>query len=639
MMEDLKLEEVRGSLASLSLTSVILGDYLVVTNSDFDVFINGEPYLALMVLLNKKSGIYKAKLWNQTICSGKKPTAAEFVQICKQHFSQNKPCIGFPQELDEQSQYERPLSQTPIPRKVSKDCLKFLKDGFGDDDNSLCCECKKLSVSKALKDVTVVLKGDAISSGDPETLLSPKLEQKEDIETDIPDSVEDYCSAIADSPVTYSVLHEDGNNLNPVSLHFSSGDSRDTYSKKCPWCKKQITWSGQSDIFQEHRKSCLLLVLKKNPVKRNVDKTSDLVFEHLNSDAGSEYQEEHVQEAIQETSKCWKKSLEDVKQSSMNDTNYCAVCKKHFKSEASWTLHKKFVHFWGIFNCPSCHEEFNFVKDLIKHIKEDSGHSEDTNINCPACKDDFSFTNIESHYRRCIVAQIQRENFPIHEGLQNPNLHNNITSDISNQVAAQLQKVKKSLKATLERERAAGQRVICSQCGKNFKNERMLSKHNRIHQREQGAKVDETTNKPLYFPCDQCEKQFLSKEGWRLHTRLVHEGMNEHATCEVCGVTFITKERLRRHKILHHSTDERFNCKYCEKRCSTKAWLARHVARQHEEPKFKCGFCDRSFKFKEKLEGHENEHKGVKPYSCSKCEACYYSKDGLRNHHRKKHAK
>ena len=594
MTEDLNLEEVRGSLASLSLASVVIGDYLVVMKSEFEVFIDGEPYLALMLLFNKKSGFYKLKLWNQTILAGKNQSEDHLIEVCKQHFSQNKPCIGFPQEVEECSQYERPLSQTPIPRKVSKDCLKFLKDGFG-GDNSLCSECKKLSVSKGFTSVTVVIKEGAMSGADKDTvLLSPKLEKTEDIEADIQDCSEDYYSATADSPVTNSGLNENDGNLNPVSITSSEGDSKDTHSKKCPWCQKQIIWSGQNDSFQEHRKACLLLVLKKNPVNRNMDKTSDLNLEHFYSDAKSEYQEDPVQEVIQKTSKCWDSS-EGVKHSSretaIDERDYCSGCKKYFKSEASGTLHKKFVHFWGIFNCPSCHEQFNFANDLIQHIKGDSEHSENTNISCPACRDHFHLTNIESHYRRCIVAQIQRENFPVQEGLLNQNPQNNKTTDISNQMTAQRPKItknlKENLKAIVQRERVhfreqRTERVICSQCGKNFKNERILSKHNRIHQREQGARVDETTNEPLYFPCDQCEKQFLSKEGWRLHTRLVHEGVNEHATCEVCGVTFITKERLRRHKILHHSTDEKYNCKYCDKRCSTKHWLARHVARRND---------------------------------------------------------
>ena len=52
------LEEAKGILASLSLTSVSFEDYLIVMRSEFDVNILGQPYLALMLLFNVKSGKY-----------------------------------------------------------------------------------------------------------------------------------------------------------------------------------------------------------------------------------------------------------------------------------------------------------------------------------------------------------------------------------------------------------------------------------------------------------------------------------------------------------------------------------------------------------------------------------------------------
>ena len=52
------LEEAKGILASLSLTSVTFEDYLIVMRSEFDVNILGQPYLALMLLFNIKSGKY-----------------------------------------------------------------------------------------------------------------------------------------------------------------------------------------------------------------------------------------------------------------------------------------------------------------------------------------------------------------------------------------------------------------------------------------------------------------------------------------------------------------------------------------------------------------------------------------------------
>ena len=169
---ELNLDEVRNYLNQFSLTCVELGDYLMVIKSNLDLFIDNEPYLALMLILDTKSGIYKVKLWNKTLFAGKSPSPEELVQVCKKHFGQGKPCVGFQLQMDDQAQYEGLLSMLPIPRKVAKDCHKFLKKGAGDDD--LCSECKKLNVSKSLSNVTVEIKSNLGDASCKSEVTSPK---------------------------------------------------------------------------------------------------------------------------------------------------------------------------------------------------------------------------------------------------------------------------------------------------------------------------------------------------------------------------------------------------------------------------------------------------------------------------------
>ena len=59
------LLEAQGALAAMALTSVSVGEYLVVLRSQFDVFITGEPYPAMMVLYNLTSGKVLTRIWNQ----------------------------------------------------------------------------------------------------------------------------------------------------------------------------------------------------------------------------------------------------------------------------------------------------------------------------------------------------------------------------------------------------------------------------------------------------------------------------------------------------------------------------------------------------------------------------------------------
>ena len=61
------IAEIMVVLRELSLSSVLLGDHLVILRSDFDLFISGEPYLASMCLFNLKSGMFLARIWNETV--------------------------------------------------------------------------------------------------------------------------------------------------------------------------------------------------------------------------------------------------------------------------------------------------------------------------------------------------------------------------------------------------------------------------------------------------------------------------------------------------------------------------------------------------------------------------------------------
>ena len=111
--------------------SVTFRDYLVVMRSDFDVTIEGEPYLALMLLYNTRDGKFMARIWNQTVFTGSAPNLEQFVEACEKHFS-GKPCLGYPQvEEDEHSMQQFIISQTPIPRKISKTCMRVLGKEVG----------------------------------------------------------------------------------------------------------------------------------------------------------------------------------------------------------------------------------------------------------------------------------------------------------------------------------------------------------------------------------------------------------------------------------------------------------------------------------------------------------------------------
>ena len=132
---ELNHEMVSQCIKQLSLSCVELGDYIMIINSKFDSFIDDEPYLALMVIMNTQSGICKVKLWNRTLFAGRINSLDKLVQVCKENFGQGKPCSGFQLQAGDQTKYEGLLSLLPSPRKFAKGCHKFLKKDAGDSDD------------------------------------------------------------------------------------------------------------------------------------------------------------------------------------------------------------------------------------------------------------------------------------------------------------------------------------------------------------------------------------------------------------------------------------------------------------------------------------------------------------------------
>ena len=141
------LEEAKGILASLSLTSVSFEDYLIILRSEFDVSILGQPYLALMLLFNVKSGKYISRIWNQTTSVGTAHTLEQFMEACQDLFGQGKPCVGCIEDEEGHVNHGYLVSHTPVSRKVSTTCRKVLGKTAKEETQS-CSECLRLIESK-----------------------------------------------------------------------------------------------------------------------------------------------------------------------------------------------------------------------------------------------------------------------------------------------------------------------------------------------------------------------------------------------------------------------------------------------------------------------------------------------------------
>ena len=100
-------------------------------------------------LTNKPStGMFLARIWNETVARVSPRSIAEFEDACRKHFSQGRPCLGCPEDTEAIGGENYLVSHTPVPRRIARSCKKVLGKEVG-DDSTACLECLRLEDSKA----------------------------------------------------------------------------------------------------------------------------------------------------------------------------------------------------------------------------------------------------------------------------------------------------------------------------------------------------------------------------------------------------------------------------------------------------------------------------------------------------------
>lgn len=89
--------------------------------------------------------------------------------------------------------------------------------------------------------------------------------------------------------------------------------------------------------------------------------------------------------------------------------------------------------------------------------------------------------------------------------------------------------------------------------------------------------------------------------------------------CNICGLNFTSRHRLRRHALLHASR-RIFSCNRCESSFQTMTDLKIHMKTHPTvDHPFECNFCDKSFECETSLYDHMKEHSGVYIHTCDIC--------------------
>lgn len=263
---------------------------------------------------------------------------------------------------------------------------------------------------------------------------------------------------------------------------------------------------------------------------------------------------------------------------------YCGVCRKVLRDAATLARHQA-SH--TPFQCNRCEKSFALFKPLLRHCQ--NTHQISRPFKCVHCAK-------ASSNLRLLIAHEWKHTGHLPFQCADCGLRCKTDADLISH----------------ERVHTREKPYLCAECGKTFSRNSNLLRHlNFLHSESRNQKT---------YSCSECKKSFKEKGVLRKHQRSKHLMELFRHQCPDCG-KMVSFSNMARHKLMH--TGERpFRCTMpeCEKVFRSNSEVKKHILLHHStERPYKCDICGKGFIKICFLNAHAKIHSGEKPFNCHIC--------------------